>query len=684
MSIPAGTSYKDATLGWTMAASDISVSADESVAIAYFPATFYLSATTPLPEGFGFDPSAAIPDGLAPDGSTLVRYEIRPENFTSTEAYTAAINNFANWFTYYRKRHIATRGAIGMAFKDFQGFRIGHYTINSIPGTATDLVFRDLSDSAQRTAFFKEVYEKIASGGTYNRQAVNHMRTQFARTDSGAPITEECQMNFGILFTDGYSNPFDPNIGNRDGDMGSPYADSVEDTMADIGAALYLDNPRPDLTPLGRVPTPTGCSLATPPAGLDCNTNLHVNLFGVTMGAPGLTFNVDLDATADPFSHPPTWPTSFAQRNPVQVDDLWHATLNSRGLLLSVEVPSQLGARFADILANIAARLETSATSAATSSAVLQSDTRLYRAGFRSDDWSGSFTAHAINVDGSIGALAWDAEDELVSLGAASRRLFTRAADTVGSGSGAAFAWGSLTTAQQAALNHNVSETNDGLGSDRLDWLRGDENANSAFRDREGRLLGDIINSDPLYHEGVLYVGANDGMLHAFDADSGEELFAYIPSELLRPDADHQHAPLSRLSEPDYAHRYFMDGTVAIAQANLGGTTKTVLVGSTGLGGRTLFALDVSDPTSFDETHVLWEFSDPALGLGSGPPFIGQLADGTWAVLLGNGYNSATESAALIAVSLDTGALLKVLDTGSGDATTPNGLGPITVTDWPV
>ena len=703
MTIPAGTRYHSGN-NWITAATDISITTAQGVAISYFPAAFYLPETTDLPAGFGYDPakgrvngvtgSSAIIDGLAPDGSPMIRYEIKPANFTTTGAYETAIQNFANWFTYYRKRHIAVRGAIGTAFQDIQGFRIGAYRINDVPSSASNLTIRNLSVPSERTAFFQEVYyDFINSGGTPNRQAVNHMRNQFKRTDANAPIQEACQMNFGLLFTDGYADTWtSAGVGNKDGSLGSPFADSLSNTMADIAAALYLDNPRPGMT-TGLVPTPNGCEVASPSPKLDCNSNLHVNLFALTMGAPGTIFKVDMNATLDPYSNPPTWPTSFSNRNPVHVDDLWHATLNSRGLLVDVTIPSELGERFGEILEAISARLGTSATAAAASTATLQTGTRLYRAGFRSIDWSGTLAARALAADGQVGHIVWDAEAILRNTAPTSRRIFTSNGT-----SGVSLDIADLSTAQKNALNRRVSDGSvDNLRTQRISWLKGSESAHASFRSRseqgETRLLGDIVNSNPQFNSktsfasgrpDMLYVGANDGMLHAFNAETGAEVFAYMPSEMLLPETGETFARVNRLMQTDYVdnHRYFVDGTPTLFNLKIGTEWKTILIGTMGNGGRTVFALDVTDPASFSGNKVLWEFKDVDLGYGVTQPAIMKMRNGATAVVFGNGYNSDGEKAVLFIVDLQTGALIKKIDTGEGDSTNSNGLGPALGSDW--
>jgi len=364
--------------------------------------------------------------------------------------------------------------------------------------------------------------------------------------------------------------------------------------------------------------------------------------------------------------------------------------------------------------ANIYVEMAASNSSAAASSAALQSDTLLYIAGYRTSDWSGTLKALEVESDGSRSCNAdsdcWDAEDTLRKLGHAKRKIFTRSTATgTGSGSGATFQFANLNDAQKAALNYRgPDDTEDNLGSARVAWLRGNDAANATFRSRtesgESRLLGDIVNSDPYLSDGVLYVGANDGMLHAFESRNGEELFAYIPSSLLLPETGKNHAPLSRLMNKNYAdnHRYFMDGKIAVGDASLKYTVdgeaeyekKHVLVASQGAGGRTVFALNVSGPDAhieddpwFHASDVLWEFRHADLGYRIGTPLIVRITNDTdgprWVAIFGNGYNSDNHKAVLFVVDLTTGTLISTIDTQVGDATTPNGLAGPTATDWP-
>ncbi|KHJ52916.1 Neisseria PilC domain protein [Vreelandella venusta] len=287
----------------------------------------------------------------------------------------------------------------------------------------------------------------------------------------------------------------------------------------------------------------------------------------------------------------------------------------------------------------------------------------LYTAGFRSEDWSGRLAAFAVQADGSRSS-RWNAETQLAQQ-AGNRRLLTTRRLENGSRAGAL-----------------LSAETSGLTSAEVRWLQG-ENV-QGLRTRQS-LLGDIINANPVLLQGagsrppLLMVAANDGMLHGFHANTGQELFAYLPSELTQGEAP----PIRSLTRTDYNHRYFVDGTPAVRDVNISGGPSAVAVGTMGAGGRTVFALDVSNPANMGANSVLWEFRHPELGTGVSQPTITQLTDGTWAAIFGNGYNSVGYQASLFVVNLTTGRLIAHLKTNTGSEAAPNGLATPTVTAWP-
>ncbi|MCL2021009.1 MAG: PilC/PilY family type IV pilus protein [Betaproteobacteria bacterium] len=176
---------------------------------------------------------------------------------------------------------------------------------------------------------------------------------------------------------------------------------------------------------------------------------------------------------------------------------------------------------------------------------------------------------------------------------------------------------------------------------------------------------------------GVVYVGGNSGMLHAFGvggSNAGEELFAFIPAAV--------HGKLKHLADPTYdsRHTYTVDGSPFASDILLGGEWRSVVVGSTGRGGKSFFALDVEEPESFAENNVLWEFTHDDLGVpAGGEPVIQPVSGmpGNWAVTFGNGYNSKNHRAVLFVVQLAKSGtpVFYALNTGEGNAGNPNGLG---------
>lgn len=336
----------------------------------------------------------------------------------------------------------------------------------------------------------------------------------------------------------------------------------------------------------------------------------------------------------------------------------------------AVEMKEALRKAFSAIAsANIASR-----TSPAVNSTALESDSAVYQATYKEGEWSGTLKAYPIDsTTGQVSAAAaWSASGS---------RLDPTSSDgffTANNGSLVAFS------------DTNVSS----LSAEQVAYLRGsaeDEEQNGGdLRDRSNT-LGDIVNSSPVYvgapnvpvapampnrdefagdmsgyadRASVVYVAANDGFLHAFDAETGAEKFAYVPSTLLSGDNS-----LASYAEPDYGsannpHRYFNDGQVSIATVYANGAWRTVLAGSTGRGeARTIYALDVTDP---ENPALLWEKTDTHIGQIVGRPVIAQTASGEWSVLVGNGYNSDYGEAALLEFDVWTGDLTVHAVDGSG------------------
>jgi type IV pilus assembly protein PilY1 len=324
------------------------------------------------------------------------------------------------------------------------------------------------------------------------------------------------------------------------------------------------------------------------------------------------------------------------------------------------------------VFANIGSASGTLA-GAAVSSAKLSSDgAYVFKPGFDPASWSGTLGKFRIGLDEShgariAGAAEWDAGEILSGspVRAAQplhqqRRIYTPVVES-GAVSTVEFRWDRLPEQQRALLALSPADgVTDGLGEERLDYVRGARDRELAqpggiFRSRSG-VLGDIVNSNPVYvgapsarvsgtdyasffernrtRVPAVYVGANDGMLHAFNAESGAELFAYVPNVLV--------PALPELTAPEYTHRPYVDGGLAAAEAMVRGEWKTVLAGTTGGGAQAVFALDITNPGDFGAGGgVLFEFTDADdadLGNVLGEPAIAKFKAGVKDGLLQYAY----------------------------------------------
>lgn len=303
----------------------------------------------------------------------------------------------------------------------------------------------------------------------------------------------------------------------------------------------------------------------------------------------------------------------------------------------------------------------------------LDSDTYVFQATFNNNRWGGNLLAYRANSSGVSTVPDWNAADRLPKDSNALRRIFYWS-DNNGANKGDEFLWGNLSTAERALFGPNdtvrQAVVNYIRGSGANEFTRG-----GSLRDRSATtVLGDIAHSSPAFSKDseVVFVGSNGGMLHAFSTrpvvaggnsiPPGTELFAYIPSAVL--------PRLKNLAAVGYdvAHEYFVDGDVAVS--GLVGN-RNYLVGTLGRGGKGLFGLDVTNPSSFSANDVRWEYfpnddavatnDDLDLGLMLGRPIIATAEDGTPIAIVGNGYNSTNESAALYVFNLTSGQLIRKL-----------------------
>ncbi len=590
--------------------------------------------------------------------------------------YAQEIQNFANWYTYYRSRVLTARAGIGRAFSaQGTGLRVGFGAINegssTIDGVSTTTLISGVRQftGTDRSTFFSDLYgHTIPAAGTPLRKALDAAGKYYSRTDDKGPWSSTpgttggtnyaCRQSYSILMTDGYwtegssyeaatsaakddndstdgSTITGPNSQSLKFTAVSPFTDGRSNTLADVAAYYW----KRDLN--------TGLTNAVPTSERDPAFWQHMVTFGVGLGVNG---SIDPDTAFNAIgktSPTITWPTPFSS-NPGKLDDLLHAAVNSRGAFFSAQDPQEFATALTAMLNDIADR-KSSSGSVSANSTRLTTSSLVFSGSFNTADWGGELTAYPVTSSGVSSTAAWKASSMIPAFG--SRKIFT----TTG-GTKKEFLWANLSSTDQTAL----------VSQDIVSYLRGDqskETTNGGTLRKRKVLLGDIVNSSPVYQKSTktVYVGANDGMLHAFNTETGAERFAYIPSPIL--------ATAKQLSVSTYTHMFFVDGDMEIADKTDTALSSSYLVGTLGRGGKGLYALDITTPASFAASNIAWEYvdtSDTNLGYMLGKPVYARMNDGSNVVIVGNGYNSTNGTAALYILNLETGTVLKKIDTGIG------------------
>jgi type IV pilus assembly protein PilY1 len=512
-----------------------------------------------------------------------------------------------------------------------------------------------------------------------------------ANTTYTSPIQYRCQKNFTVVVTDGlptYDGSYPTNDPDdvADTSRSLPNWDGVNNDGAGTessteGAALYLD----DIAKFA----------------------WDIDMRKTGNDAAGVSFN----DPKFPKQNMYTYTVGFAVAN----DMLEDAAAYGNGLYLTANNAEQLREELSKVLIDIQSKLGSASSAAASGGFVGDgSGTKVYQGRLNSESWTGQLLAFAVDTNGTSptfgfpltngpgpdGSL-WDAGSMISAANWSARTIITNKA------AGIPFRWDEFTTAEQAAYFNSQRNL--------FEYLRGRNVA--TYRSRPS-LLGDIVNSAPQYvgspnaryretleansyaafkathanRAPTIYVGANDGMLHGFDADTGAERLAYIPGKLLdklKNLAAVDNPATTTIDEGYNAnHKFYVDGSPTVVDAYIGNAWRTVLVGGLNKGGQGIYALDVTNPASFSEANAasifLWEFTDANdadLGYTYSRPAIVRLQNGTWAAVFGNGYNntiadgnaSTTGDAALYIVNLQTGALIKKISTNTGMAQDPTG-----------
>lgn len=634
MVLPAGTRYRSGS-SWTTASKDVTVGSAANYAFEFYPATYWMPETCTVDN---------VSCARAPDGATLKRYEIRTGNsFPSGRSYAAELQNFANWFTYYRKRKLMLAAAMGSVLTDLGGVRAGLVQFND--RRTVTMLDLDSSVAAQNgQALAGLFYTNPSSGGTPTRETLAFIGQQYETNRD--IVQHSCQRNAAFIVTDGfaYANPVTvPAYDSTRFGAGAPYQKTWSGSLADLALAYYTKPLRAGEFVAGKVPEAPDTGAAT-----DRNTELHVNTHAITLGARGTLWS----GTEDAYAAPPAWPQP-TDRSPTSVDDLWHATVNGRGLMLSADDPEQTALAMRKVLTEIL-RQAGSQSAVATSTVNPNDSNHLAYVGlYLPGGWSGDLRAHDVGLaDGALASESrWSAAARLDATDWRARHLATRAG---------AFVPEALDTSSWSGSDFEPAAL--------VAYLRGNRaGEGTQFRARTSR-LGAVVNAEAVLGPGrTLYQAANDGMVHAFDADTGAERWAYVPSFVV--------PALAQYAAPGWRYRPLLDATPSLGRVG----TRTVLVGGAGAGARAFYALDVTDPAASTDSEVaakvLWEFPGAAtpmaaranVGFSFGRPVIVKTASAGTVVLLTSGYNSSGDGRGHVFM-LDalTGTLVREFVTADG------------------
>lgn len=646
------------------------------------------------------------------------------------------LQNFANWFSYHRKRSYVCKSALAQAIVNAEEMRIGLYAVNESPrlellpikvrvgekeeNTGSEQgESRTVLDASER--LLDALYAARCSGRAALRDALYEVGRYFMQEQrstlgpspyqSGASGSS-CQRSHALIVAAGYWEGTSRRVGNADGDQGAPFADGWPGTLADIAMTFYNRDLAPQLE--DRL-SANGC---------DDAPHQHLVTHTVWIGGPGVLDMGQLLFKGDPrnghggggpcleekLSRPPVWPQP-ASGDASTVDDLLHAAVNGRGFHFRVRHQGGFAGALAEVM-DFIGRQSAWYGSEHHGPQVVHDD-RVYKVSYRSDDWSGDVRAFDYDVQsGEAGQLRWRAAS---GLDAAETSHEARRIVTYGGiwrrPQGVPFRYDDLSDRQKRALGSDLKRGSsaDTDASQLLNYIRG--LYVSGWRVRS-TLLGDVVNSVPVIERETLFVGSNDGMLHAFDVASGRERFAYVPNLVF--------AQLCALPSPGYSshHRFFVDGSPYVGEVLEGVyQRRTYLVGGLGKGGRGYYCLMIGSrrrdrsgaqfgdyrqtftvddfgagASERDVSRVVgWEYpppdvgddgmdndgdglrdepgeTDPDIGYGLGKAYVlnANAPDQTYrsVVIFGNGYNSPGGKPVLYVMRAADGMLIRKIDTG--------------------
>ena len=669
---------------------------------------------------------------------------------TITRTFDEEMTNYANWFAYYRTRIQAVKTVTSLVFNDLDDtYRVGFHTLTNQP-TTSFVNIQDFTPS-QKAVWWAQLFginirlnvetptlDAIARVGEYYKNG-----TEPSLQGSTDPIILSCQKNWHMLFTDGLTNqPKIPSVTVGDTDKTIPSLPQavLGLTPGQPWPPLYRENSNPssnsasdyttfywvtDMRTTGAVATDN-----VPTSDVDPASWQHQNFAAMSLGTEGKLPAGNQQITEDQLKAGTIqWPQPYPTVNKPDesgVDDLWHAAINGRGRFVNAQSTDELRLGMGQILADITNQAGSRAGVGFQNVNLSVNNKYIYRVRFE-PGWGGSLTK--VEIDPKTGNEVqeiWRAADQLTNQllvvpGVKDTPWFTerKIATTDTNGNRVPFLWANLSPAQQLSLSPRVTKA-----QAILEFLRGNRTNEGAkvgnFRVRPSP-LGDIVDSqavfvgaprapyldgnDPGYstfkaaranRDARVYVAANDGMLHAFDDATGNESWAYVPLgayNLTTPLVTSR--TLGALSYQDgglpaFKHHFYVDSTPRVVDVDFGSggaDWRSLLVGGLGKGGKSYYAIDVTDPAAFTNEsevakRIVWEFTDSDMGYTYGRPLITKTHSASWAsgagdkwvAVLPSGYNNASGVGKLFFIDVATGKLLLTMSTNFGSSGSPAGL----------
>lgn len=603
------------------------------------------------------------------------------------------LQNFANWYQYHRSRNKMAKAGASEAFGRLgTNYRVGFDTIwnrnssgNTINTSGSAPAYPipyatngGLFSGTNRDTFYSRLQGTGANNSTPLKGALQRAARYFKTDDpwktnsTGALLT--CRQNYAILTTDGYWNDNSgyTAVGNADKSTNSDvdgnhpqYPDSYTDTLADVAYEYWRTDLKTGTSWPNNVLTSSG-----DPADWQ-----HMVTFGVSIGLQG---NLDQSSPPpSPWNQDPTTGGESAKR----IDDLWHAALNGRGKFVVANNSDKFATALINALSTIDSR-SASGSNIASSSTKTDTSTITFVAGFTSGTWIGDMIASPFNsaLSGVSDTPDWILSQTFAT-GQANANFKNRTILTMKGGTATLFTSGAVNNPSDFAARSGQAD--EATAANNIAYLRGDQSkeigqTGGTLRKRTYP-IGDIVDSSPAYVEDTktVFIGANDGMLHAIDADStdttnrGKVLFSYVPKGI-------DFTAMASLSATAYDHRYFVDGQIDVTSQADQGNGKNILVGALGRGGRGVFALDVTTPTDMKTSKVLWDnttqdsSTEKDMGYVLGRVLIRNGNGGKTYAFVPNGIDSPNGSATLFVYELNTSGGIAsttklIADSGSGN-----------------